>query len=78
MVSIVPLDPQSAIDYYDFITGVVLLEIGQILGSFRGKFAVIGGAVAWLLLGNERARHIGTLNVDLSLDRMVGTRICDT
>ncbi|MBP8246825.1 MAG: GrpB family protein [Phenylobacterium sp.] len=28
-----------------------LLEIGQILGSYQGKFAVIGGAVPWLLLG---------------------------
>jgi len=31
----------------------VLVEIGQILGSFQGKLAVIGGAVPWLLLGNE-------------------------
>ena len=36
-------------------------EIGQILGSFKGKFAVIGGAVPWLLLGNEEMPHVGTL-----------------
>lgn len=42
--------------------------IGQILGSFQGKFAVIGGAVPWLLLGNEEMPHVGTLDVDISLD----------
>ncbi len=71
MVLVVPPDPQSAIDYDDRITAAVkavLLEIGQILGSFQGKFAVIGGAVPWLLLGNEEMPHIGTLDVDLSLD----------
>ena len=26
----------------------VLVEIGQVLGSHKGKFAVIGGAVPWL------------------------------
>jgi hypothetical protein len=47
----------------------VLVEIGQVLGSFRGKFAVIGGAVPWLLLDSEEMmRHVGTIDVDLSLD----------
>lgn len=46
----------------------VLLEIGQILGSYRNKFVVIGGAVPWLLLDNPEMRHIGSLDVDLSLD----------
>lgn len=46
----------------------VLVEIGQILGSFKGKFAVIGGAVPWLLLDNEDMPHVGTLDVDLGLD----------
>lgn len=46
----------------------VLLEIGQILGSYRNKFVVIGGAVPWLLLDNPQMRHIGSLDVDLSLD----------
>ncbi len=71
MAPIVPPDPQSAIDYDDRTTAAVkavLLEIGQILGSFHGKFAVIGGAVPWLLLGNEDMPHVGTLDVDLSLD----------
>lgn len=46
----------------------MLLEIGQILGSFKGKFVVIGGAVPWLLLENDEMRHVGTLDVDLGLD----------
>jgi hypothetical protein len=46
----------------------VLIEIGQILGSFKGKFAVIGGAVPWLLLNNEEMPHVGSLDVDLGLD----------
>jgi len=53
MAAIVPQEPQSASDYDDRTTTAVkavLIEMGQILGSFRGKFAVIGGAVPWLLL----------------------------
>jgi hypothetical protein len=64
-------DPQSANDYDDRTTAAVksvLVEIGQILGSFQGKFAVIGGAVPWLLLDNEEMPHVGTLDVDLGLD----------
>ncbi len=71
MARVVPSDPQSAIDYDDRTTAAVkavLLEIGQILGSFQDKFAVIGGAVPWLLLGNEEMPHVGTLDVDISLD----------
>lgn len=64
-------EPQSAADYDDRTAAAVkavLVEIGQILGSFKGKFAVIGGAVPWLLLANEDMPHVGTLDVDLSLD----------
>jgi hypothetical protein len=38
------------------------------LGSFKGKFAIIGGAVPWLLLDNEEMPHVGTLDLDLGLD----------
>ena len=65
------VEPQYASDYDDRITVAVksvLLEIGQILGSSKGKFAVIGGAVPWLLLSKADMPHIGTLDVDLSLD----------
>lgn len=66
-----PGEPQSAADYDDRTTAAVktvLIEIGQNLGSFKGKFAIVGGAVPWLLLGNEDMPHVGTLDVDLGLD----------
>lgn len=65
------IEPQSANDYDDRTTVAVkkvLLEIGQVLGSYQGKFAVIGGAVPWLLLDNPDMRHVGTQDVDLSLN----------
>ncbi len=64
-------EPQSAADYDNRLTEAVrsvLIEIGQILGSFMGKFAVVGGAVPWLLLNNNDMRHVGTVDVDLGLD----------
>ena len=64
-------EPQSAADYDDRTTAAVksvLIEIGQILGSFQGKFAVIGGAVPWLLLDQQDMPHVGTLDVNLGLD----------
>jgi len=64
-------EPQHADDYGDRTTEAVksvLVEIGQILGSFRGKFAVIGGAVPWLLLSETDMPHSGTVDVDLGLD----------
>lgn len=71
MAQITPRNPQSAADYDDRTTAAVkavLIEIGQVLGSFKGKYAVIGGAVPWLLLGREDMPHVGTLDVDLGLD----------
>lgn len=65
------VEPQSANDYVDRTTAAVesvLIEIGQILGSFRGKFAVIGGVVPWLQLRDAEMQHIGTADVDLALD----------
>ena len=41
-------ETQTAGDYDDRTTAAVksaLIEIGQILGSFEGKYAIIGGAV---------------------------------
>ncbi len=71
MAKMNPGDPQSASDYDDRTTAAVksvLIEIGQILGSFKGKFAVIGGAVPWLLLNNDDMPHVGSIDVDLSLN----------
>jgi hypothetical protein len=63
-------EPQSAADYDDRTTAAVktVVEMGQILGAFKGKFAIVGGAVPWLLLGNEEMPHVGTLDVDVGLD----------
>lgn len=72
MAEMTPTEPQSANDYDDRTTAAVksvLIEIGQILGSYKGKYAVVGGAVPWLLLKeNDDMRHVGTLDVDLGLD----------
>jgi len=71
MAEVTPTEPQSANAYDDRTTAAVkavLVEIGQVLGSFEGKFAVIGGAVPWLLLENDDMAHVGTIDVDLSLD----------
>ena len=65
------VEPQSANDYDGRTTAAVrsvLVEIGQILGSFKGKFAVVGGAVPWLLLSESDMSHVGTIDVDLCLD----------
>lgn len=66
-----PTEPRSAADYDDRTTQAVesvLVEIAQILGSYRGKFAVIGGSVPWLLLDNADMPHVGSLDVDICLD----------
>lgn len=65
---------QAAGEYDDRTTAAVksvLIEIGQILGSFKGKFAIIGGAVPWLLLGETEVQHVGTEDVDSCLDPAV-------
>lgn len=66
-----PLEPQSAADYDDRSTEAVksvLLEIGQILGSYKGKFVVVGGLIPWLLQNDEEMPHVGSLDIDLGLD----------
>lgn len=64
-------EPRSAADYDDRTNAAVktaLVEIGQVLASYKGKFAVIGGAVPWLRLNNDDMKHVGTMDIDLSLD----------
>jgi hypothetical protein len=66
-----PLEPQSAADYDDRSTEAVksvLLEIGQILGSYKGKLVVVGGLIPWLLQNDEEMPHVGSLDIDLGLD----------
>ena len=58
----VMIEPQFADEYDDRTTAAVksvLIEIGQVLGSFEGKFAIVGGAGAWLLLSVADMAHLG-------------------
>lgn len=64
-------DPDVARDYQERDVKAaysVLIELGQVLGAWRDKFVIIGGAVPWLLLSKARPEHIGTLDIDLALD----------
>lgn len=64
-------EPDTAADYGDRETRAaysVLIELGQALGAYRGKFVVVGGAVPWLLLPDAQPAHVGTLDIDLDLD----------
>lgn len=63
-------EPQHASDYEQRTTEAVrsvLVEMGQILGSYRGKFTVVGGSVPWLLLAADDMEHVGTMDVDIAL-----------
>ena len=63
-------EPDIAIDYQERDVKAahsVLIELGQVLGPWRDKFVIVGGAVPWLLLGEARPKHIGTLDTDLDL-----------
>jgi hypothetical protein len=65
------MEPKSASDYDDVGAQAVfsvLLEIGQVLGAYRDRFVVIGGSVPWLLFPDATPAHVGTLDIDLSLD----------
>ena len=64
-------EPQSAAEYEERTVRAVravLIEIAQVLGSFRDRFVIVGGAVPWLLPDNDAMRHVGTVDVDLGLD----------
>ncbi len=61
----------SSDEYEDRITQAVyavLIEIGQVLGTYTDRFVVVGGSVPWLLYPHAQPQHIGTMDVDLSLD----------
>ena len=64
-------EPDIALDYHERVVKAaysVLIELGQVLGAWRDKFVIVGGAVPWLLLGDARPQHIGTLDIDLDLN----------
>ena len=46
----------------------VLLDIGQILGSFRDSMVIVGGWVPDLLLVGSGESHVGSIDVDIALD----------
>ena len=46
----------------------VLVDVGQVLGSFRDAIVVVGGWVPELLLSGTEPPHIGSIDVDLALD----------
>ncbi len=47
----------------------VLIELGQVLGSFfKDSIVVVGGWVPDLLFPDAEERHVGSLDVDLALD----------
>jgi len=63
--------PDKAVDYQERDVRAVysvLIELGQVLGVYREKFVIVGGAVPWLLLPAARPKHIGTLDIDLNLN----------
>ncbi len=69
--SLVVTEPSVAGDYDE--RGVkavrsVLVELAQVLGAWRLKFVIVGGAVPWLLLPDADPAHVGTLDIDLDLD----------
>ncbi|HMO04738.1 MAG TPA: hypothetical protein PKC67_06440 [Kiritimatiellia bacterium] len=64
-------DPDIANDYQERDVKAaysVLIELGQVLGAWRDKFVVVGGAVPRLLFGDAHPQHIGTLDIDLDLN----------
>jgi hypothetical protein len=64
-------EPQKASDYDDRTTLAVksvLIEIGQVLGAYKGKFAIVGGSVPWLLIEKSDMDHVGTTDLDIAVD----------
>lgn len=65
------MEAQFAIEYGERDAQAVysvLVEIGQVLGAYRDRFVIIGGSVPWLLFPDAQPQHVGTLDVDISLD----------
>ena len=46
----------------------VLLDVGQILSSFRDSMVIVGGWVPDLLLTATEEVHVGSIDVDIALD----------
>ncbi len=52
----------------------VLVELGQVLGAYRRKFVIVGGAVPWLLMPEVRPSHVGTPDILTRPAPELGTR----
>jgi Nucleotidyl transferase AbiEii toxin, Type IV TA system len=64
-------EPRNESDYSDRQVEAarrVLIDLGQVLASFRDAIVVIGGWVPDLLLPDAEPKHIGSIDVDLALD----------
>jgi hypothetical protein len=46
----------------------VLVDLGQVLASFRDCLVVVGGWVPDLLISEVDEVHVGSIDVDLALD----------
>jgi len=46
----------------------VLVDVGQVLASFRNAIVVVGGWAPDLLLQVAEPAHVGSIDVDLALD----------
>jgi hypothetical protein len=46
----------------------VMLELVRLLGEYHDDIVVVGGWVPTLLIPQDRARHIGSMDVDLALN----------
>lgn len=64
-------EPNSAEQYDDRgneATRRVLLDLAHVLGAYLDRLVVIGGSVPTLLLEGAEMPHVGTLDIDLTLD----------
>lgn len=65
------MEPRCQGDYSDRQVEAahrVLIDVGQILNSFRDAIVVVGGWVPDLLLPDSDPEHIGSIDIDLALD----------
>ena len=46
----------------------VLVELGQIMGSHKESFVIVGGLVPSLLFNKVEPSHIGTIDIDIELN----------
>lgn len=64
-------EPRHAGDYSSWQVDAarrVLVDVGQVLASFRDAIVVVGGWVPDLLLPDAEPDHVGSIAVDLALD----------